>query len=115
MKPKEIYAKYKYDIIAKVRQGMLLREIAEQYGTDKRRIHYYVRNEPMYRKAIIAQSIQLIGKARQALHMSASREDFKRARKLMRMYLRYAEYVDPDHFGQPDRLRCKHYSRWGLP
>jgi hypothetical protein len=99
---------HKEEILAKVRSGFLLREIAAEYGVTKQALHAPLRDDPDYRDAIVEQAESLIEDAK--IETWAAREalDIARAREMAKFAFRYGEAVNPDKWAAQSKVSVTH-------
>ena len=89
----------KDEILAKVRDGYILREIASELGISKQAIHQQLKDDPDYRAAKIEQAESMIGEAKEETWKAREPVDIARAREMTKFAFRYAESVDAERWG----------------
>ena len=90
----------KDEILAKVRDGLILREIASELGISKQAIHNQLKNDPDYKAAKLEQAESMIGEAKVETWLARNPVDIARAREMTKFAFRYAESVDSETWGQ---------------
>ena len=89
----------KDEILAKVRDGYILREIASELGISKQAIHQQLKDDPDYRAAKIEQAESMIGEAKEKTWAAKDAVDIAHAREVTKFAFRYAESVDSERWG----------------
>ena len=86
---------HKAEILEKVRAGMILREIAPEYGISPQAIHQAIGKDPEYREAMLDQAESMIEQAKVDTWEAREAIDIARAREVAKFAFRYAEAVNP--------------------
>lgn len=90
----------KDEILAKVRDGYILREIAAELGISKQAIHQQLKDDPDYRAAKVEQVESMIAEAKERTWKASNALDIAHAREITKFAFRYAESIDADTWGQ---------------
>ena len=85
----------KDEILAKVRDGYILREIASELGISKQAIHQQLKDDPDYKAAKHEQVESMIEEAKEKTWSARDPIDIAHAREVTKFAFRYAESVDP--------------------
>lgn len=91
---------HKEEILSQVRSGMILRDIAAQYGVTKQAIHQVIKDDPEYRAAMKEQAASMIEEAKALTWAAREGLDIARAREISKFAFRYAESIDAGTWGQ---------------
>ena len=90
----------KDEILAKVKDGYILREIASELGISKQAIHQQLKDDPDYKAAKFEQAESMIGEAKEKTWKASNAVDIAHAREVTKFAFRYAESVDPGRWAQ---------------
>lgn len=83
------------EIIKQIRDGKLLREVAQGYGVSKQAIHQYLKDDPEYKAAQLEQAESMIEEAKEVTWNAREALDIARAREMSKFAFRYAEAINP--------------------
>lgn len=95
-----IAVQHREEIIRRVANGEVLRDIAADLGCKKQAIHPYLRDDPEYIAALPQQALAMIEEAKTETWAAREPVDIARAREISRFAFRYAESIDPERWGQ---------------
>ena len=90
----------KREILERICQGEILREIASDLGVTKQSLHRVLKDDPDYEAAKHEQAASMIDQAKQETWAAREPADIARAREITKFAFRYAESVDPHRWGQ---------------
>jgi hypothetical protein len=91
------------DILQQLRDGKLLKEVAQSYGVSKQAIQQPLKDDPEYRAALLEQAESLIDETKEATWNAREALDIARAREMSKWAFRYAEAVNPARWSsKPD-------------
>lgn len=90
----------KDEILAKVRDGYILSEIAADLGISKQAISFQLKDDPEYQEAKKEQVESMIAECKKETWAASEPVDIARAREMTKFAFRYAESVDPARWGQ---------------
>lgn len=95
-------------ILAQLRQGRMLKEIAAEFGICKTAISNRLTGDPEYAEALREQSESMIQEAK--IETWAAREpvDIARAREIAKFAFRYAESINPEKWSPQSKLMVEH-------
>ena len=98
----------KSEILERVCQGEILREIAADMGVSKQSLHRYLKDDPDYESAKKEQAAAMIEEAKVETWSAKEPADIARAREITKFAFRYAESVDPRKWGQKQEVSVNH-------
>jgi hypothetical protein len=98
----------KQEILERVCQGEILREIASDMGVSKQALHRYLKDDPAYEEAKKEQAASMIEEAKVETWAAKEPVDIARAREITKFAFRYAESVDPRRWGQKQEVTHTH-------
>ena len=98
----------KSEILERVCQGEILREIAADMGVSKQSLHRYLKDDPDYESAKKEQAASMIEEAKVETWSAKEPADIARAREITKFAFRYAESVDPRKWGQKQEVSVNH-------
>ena len=90
----------KAEILERVSQGSILREIAADLGVSKQAIHQALKDDPDYQAAKHEQAASMIEEAKIKTWAARDPIDIAHAREVTKFAFRYAESVDPARWGK---------------
>ena len=103
-----IAIRLKTEILERVSQGEILREIAADMGVSKQSLHRYLKDDPDYESAKKEQAASMIEEAKVETWSAKEPADIARAREITKFAFRYAESVDPRKWGQKQEVSVNH-------
>lgn len=85
-------------ILEYLREGKILREIAQIYGCSKQALHRYLKDDPEYHEAQREQAEAMIEEAKIETWSARDPVDIARAREVSKFAFRYAESINPERW-----------------
>lgn len=103
-----IAIQYRDDILADLRQGSLLGQVAKRYKVTKQALSLALANDPEYQAALKDQAASLVDQAMQATWDAREKLDIARARGMVDAAFRYAESRDFGTWGKRTHVTVEH-------
>ena len=96
---------HKDEILARIRDGEITRNVAADYGITGQAIRKALANDPDYHAAKFEQAASMIEDAHIETWAARDPVAIARAREMTKFAFRYAESVDPQRWGQKQQVQ----------
>lgn len=99
---------HREEILTKLASGMILREIAAEYGITKQAISQVLQHDPDYAIALQHQADSMIQEAKVETWAAREPLDIARAREMTKFAFRYAESIDSERWSPKSNIKIEH-------
>lgn len=101
------------DILGKLRSGMLLKQIAAEYGVSKQALQQGLAADPEYQEALHDQADSLIDESKEVTWAARDPIDIARAREVTKWAFRYAESIHARKWAPQSKMTVEHVGDLG--